>query len=361
MSDTPPTVTDELFARLLEQLGAPAMVELTAVVAFANLHHARQRRDGHRVPGVLAACELPLAQRSAGSVAGMSDDPFVAPPQPAVHRRLRDARLRRRRRGRRPGDLAAVGRRSTRRRCTTRAPTWSASSPVRRSTGCGRWPPARGVRRRVAAGAAADQPRTSPRTSSSPRASRSRCSPCWRRSRRPSARCSCCARSSTCPYDEIATAVGQVAGGGPPGGAPGPGARGCAAATDAGRPDRAAAGGGAVPRRADSGDVQGLMDVLAPDVVLVADGGGLVAAARQPDRRRGARSWRSWRSSRASRPLPSWTPCGSTVPLGGRIELGRRLDTVVSVVVEDGRITRIYAIRNPHKLARLHEEAELTR
>ena len=31
-----------------------------------------------------------------------------------------------------------------------------------------------------------------------------------------------------------------------------------------------------------SGDVQGLVEVLAPDVVLIADGGGLVAAARKP-------------------------------------------------------------------------------
>src|SRR5579863_7714903 len=31
-----------------------------------------------------------------------------------------------------------------------------------------------------------------------------------------------------------------------------------------------------------SGDLQGLLDVLAPDVVLVADGGGLVRAARKP-------------------------------------------------------------------------------
>src|SRR4029450_6197199 len=37
MSETPPRVTDELSARLLEQLGAPAMVELTATVGFANL------------------------------------------------------------------------------------------------------------------------------------------------------------------------------------------------------------------------------------------------------------------------------------------------------------------------------------
>jgi RNA polymerase sigma-70 factor (ECF subfamily) len=32
----------------------------------------------------------------------------------------------------------------------------------------------------------------------------------------------------------------------------------------------------------------------------------------------------------------------------------------VSVVVADGRITRIYAIRNPHKLAQLHEVAALS-
>ena len=34
---------------------------------------------------------------------------------------------------------------------------------------------------------------------------------------------------------------------------------------------------------------------------------------------------------------------------------------MASLVVEDGRITRIYAVRNPHKLARLGEEAALSR
>jgi len=33
----------------------------------------------------------------------------------------------------------------------------------------------------------------------------------------------------------------------------------------------------------------------------------------------------------------------------------------VSLTVEDGRIARIYAIRHPHKLARLEEVAELRR
>ena len=66
--------------------------------------------------------------------------PVRRPPQPAVHRRLRDARLGRRRRGRGAGDLAAVGGRWTGRRCGTRGPTWSGSSPARRSTGCAPWP-----------------------------------------------------------------------------------------------------------------------------------------------------------------------------------------------------------------------------
>ena len=35
--------------------------------------------------------------------------------------------------------------------------------------------------------------------------------------------------------------------------------------------------------------------------------------------------------------------------------------TIVSVVVEDGQITQIFAMRNPHKLARLDVGAELTR
>jgi hypothetical protein len=36
MSQTPPTVIDELSTRLLEQLGAPGLVELTAFAAMAN-------------------------------------------------------------------------------------------------------------------------------------------------------------------------------------------------------------------------------------------------------------------------------------------------------------------------------------
>ena len=44
-----------------------------------------------------------------------------------------------------------------------------------------------------------------------------------------------------------------------------------------------------------------------------------------------------------------------------RVDLGGTLDTAISLVVEDGKVSRIFAIRNPHKLAHLAEEATLSR
>jgi alkylhydroperoxidase family enzyme len=62
MSQTPPTVTDELSARLLEQLGAPALVELTAFIALANLYTRTNTALGITSQGFSAACDLkPLA------------------------------------------------------------------------------------------------------------------------------------------------------------------------------------------------------------------------------------------------------------------------------------------------------------
>jgi len=64
MSETPPCVTDELSARLLEQLGAPAMVELTAVVAFANMNTRCNTAMGIESQEFSKVCRLPLAQHS---------------------------------------------------------------------------------------------------------------------------------------------------------------------------------------------------------------------------------------------------------------------------------------------------------
>ena len=62
MSHTPPTVTDELSARLLEDLGAPALVELTAFIGLANLYTRTNTALGIESQEFAAACELkPLA------------------------------------------------------------------------------------------------------------------------------------------------------------------------------------------------------------------------------------------------------------------------------------------------------------
>jgi alkylhydroperoxidase family enzyme len=64
MTNTPPTVTDELSARLLEQLGPAAMVELTACIAFANLTTRSNTALGITSQGFSDACEIPLASNA---------------------------------------------------------------------------------------------------------------------------------------------------------------------------------------------------------------------------------------------------------------------------------------------------------
>jgi AhpD family alkylhydroperoxidase len=66
MSDTPPRVTDELSLRLLDQLGAPAMVELAGWVAFANMSTRCNIAMGIEAQGFSKACTLPLARRPVG-------------------------------------------------------------------------------------------------------------------------------------------------------------------------------------------------------------------------------------------------------------------------------------------------------
>jgi len=107
------------------------------------------------------------------------------------------------------------------------------------------------------------------------------------------------------------------------------------------------------------GDLQGLLDVLAPDVVVIADGGGLVTAAPRPIE--GAARVAAFLVAAArSSDLETQTVWLNGAP-GGRIDIGEELDTAFSLTVENGRITRIYAIRNPHKLARLDAVSPITR
>jgi alkylhydroperoxidase family enzyme len=59
MSETPPAVTDELSARLLDQLGPAALVELTAIAALANMYSRSNIALGVSGEGVAAVCDLP--------------------------------------------------------------------------------------------------------------------------------------------------------------------------------------------------------------------------------------------------------------------------------------------------------------
>ena len=62
MSAMPPAVTDELSERLLGQLGAPALVELTAFIAAANMVSRANVALGIEAEGLAASCGLkPLA------------------------------------------------------------------------------------------------------------------------------------------------------------------------------------------------------------------------------------------------------------------------------------------------------------
>jgi RNA polymerase sigma-70 factor (ECF subfamily) len=109
-----------------------------------------------------------------------------------------------------------------------------------------------------------------------------------------------------------------------------------------------------------TGDVQGLMDVLAPDVVVVADSGGLVPANRRPVEGRERAVALLARFAEVA-PGVRIAPLLLNGGVAARIDPAGELDTVFTFVVEDGRIARIYAIRNPHKLARLDKVAELRR
>ena len=98
---------------------------------------------------------------------------------------------------------------------------------------------------------------------------------------------------------------------------------------------------------------------MAPDVVLIADGGGLAVAARAPIR--GAERIVNLLASvnQVVSAFETTTVWLNGAP-AGRIETDGEL-TAVSLLVENGRITRIYAMRNPTKLARLDEPVQLTR
>ncbi|MEP7765714.1 RNA polymerase sigma factor SigJ [Sanguibacter sp. 25GB23B1] len=100
-----------------------------------------------------------------------------------------------------------------------------------------------------------------------------------------------------------------------------------------------------------TGDLQALMDVLAPDAVLLSDGGGKVVAARRPIV--GAEGVAAFVLSIARAPLPQVRVEIGTLSggPGALVHVGERLDVTLALAVDDERrITGVYLVRNPDKL-----------
>jgi RNA polymerase sigma-70 factor (ECF subfamily) len=108
-----------------------------------------------------------------------------------------------------------------------------------------------------------------------------------------------------------------------------------------------------------TGDLQGLLDALAPDVVLLADHGGVAQAIRKP--LHGPEP-----VARLLANFAAFAPGGTVDAVWLNGAPGARIDargelTAVSLEIEDGRIRRILVMRNPAKLTALDEEATLSR
>lgn len=113
-------------------------------------------------------------------------------------------------------------------------------------------------------------------------------------------------------------------------------------------------------RATETGDLQGLLDVLAPDVVLVGDGGGVKQAIPRPVV--GAdKVARLLIGGMARFTTASLRPVQVNAHPALVFRLDGVIDTVVGVRVDDGLITGLYAVRNPAKLGRMRRETTLRR
>ncbi|WLQ41523.1 RNA polymerase sigma-70 factor [Streptomyces laculatispora] len=109
-----------------------------------------------------------------------------------------------------------------------------------------------------------------------------------------------------------------------------------------------------------TGQLQELMELMAPDVVLIADGGGIAAAVRVPVHGSQPVAKLLARANRMDVAGFEATAVWLNGAPAGRIEIGGE-SAAVSLVVENGQVTRVYVMRNPRKLTRLDEPAELVR
>ncbi|WP_117211983.1 RNA polymerase sigma-70 factor [Allorhizocola rhizosphaerae] len=117
----------------------------------------------------------------------------------------------------------------------------------------------------------------------------------------------------------------------------------------------------AFQRAAETGDLQGLLDILAPDVVFLGDGGGIKQAVPKPivGADRVARLMSTGLGKNAA--VISMQPAQVNGYPALILRLNGELDTVLAVRIDDGLITGLYAVRNPEKLSHMRHETALSR
>jgi RNA polymerase sigma-70 factor (TIGR02957 family) len=110
-----------------------------------------------------------------------------------------------------------------------------------------------------------------------------------------------------------------------------------------------------------TGDFESLMDVLAPDVVLVTDGGGKTRAALRPilGRDKVLRFMQGVAEPLVDAELRTVNGAAALCLVGPGAD--GEVHTIVNFLVEDGLVTGLYVVRNPDKLGRLEEPVTLAR
>jgi RNA polymerase sigma-70 factor (ECF subfamily) len=117
----------------------------------------------------------------------------------------------------------------------------------------------------------------------------------------------------------------------------------------------------AFQRAVETGELQSLVDILAPDVVALSDGGGVKHALLRPIvgadnvARLLAVGW--WKRD-AERTVELVQINGGP---GLLVRVDGEIDGVVAVRVDDGLVSGAYHVRNPEKLLRIEEETALGR
>ena len=108
-----------------------------------------------------------------------------------------------------------------------------------------------------------------------------------------------------------------------------------------------------------TGDVQGVLDRLAPDVVCTSDGGPQRRAARRPvvTAPRVARFLVNL--SRRYQGRMDATPVSVNGDAGFVVRVDGQIDQVLSCAVDGGRVVAVRIIRNPEKLHRIGSPVRL--